>query len=276
VFNIFEISLRFLLENNGQNPAYRLRHIIFQKELFQGVFVTNRNFTKTLILFIMFFSINISESAHGKENSTDEFIIGRIEFIAKNGNEFIVVLNSPEKAYLLNKGVLLLIKRGNGQVILKVNDTAGKYLRCEVDNETGTSIISYGEDVYYSDAINSGIKYRDAKRILAELIKLYEDFILKIESTEDPKIISSAVNNFSAGLDKLIPEMKRVNSKYPELEKFKISPPAELKNESALLEVLEPRLRDAFFKIKMFSSDEDVKKATEDLQKVLTKLKQDR
>jgi len=219
------------------------------------------------------YSVIAHENAFSKNNSADEFVIGKIDYIGKSGRDGIVVLSSPEKAYLLDKGVLLLIKRGSEQIVLKINDVDGKYIRCAVNSETGAAVIRHGEDVFYSDSINSSIKYRDAKSILAGLIKLYEDFILKIESTEDPRAISDAVKNFSIELDKLIPEIKRINSKYPELGKFDVSPPAELQNESSRLGLLEPRLRDAFFKIKMFSSDENVKKATVDLQKVLTKMK---
>jgi hypothetical protein len=201
-----------------------------------------------------------------------EFIAGKVEFINKSGTEGIVLLSSPGKAYLLNKGVLLTINRNGKPVILKITDVQGLHLRCLINSETETARLVYGENVFYSDTINSSIKYRDAKRILSQLIKLYEEFIFKIESTEDPAIIANTVNSFSAELDKLLPEMKRVNSKYPELEKFKLSPPAELLNESAMLEVLEPRLRDAFFKIQMFGSDENIKKATDDLHKVLQKM----
>lgn len=216
--------------------------------------------------------IFISIAASGKENIPDEFVIGKLEFISENGREGIVVVNSPDKAYLLNKGILILLKRGSKQIILKIKDADGKYLRCILNSETESTVIKHGEDVCYSEVLNSSIKYRDAKRILAELIKLYENFILKIESTEDPQTISSAVNNFSSDLERLIPEMKRINSRYPELEKFKLSPPAELQSESSMLEVLEPRLKEAFFKIKLYSSDENVKKATENLQKVLIKM----
>jgi len=222
---------------------------------------------------VMFF---LTVTLYSKEKQGDEFIAGSIGFTGKSGREGIVVVNSPNKGYLLNKGVLLVIKRGEERIILRVNDTAGKYLICRVNSETGNPVIKEGEDVFYSDSINSGIKYRDAKRIFAEHIRLYESFILKIESTEDTRMISEAVKNLSAELDKLIPEMKRINRKYPELGKKDAPPPVELQGESEMLEALEPRLKEAFFKIQMFSSDENIKKATEDLQKVLSKLNTDK
>lgn len=227
-----------------------------------------RNLKKISFLFI----ILLSSLIYAEVTPDYEFIAGKVEFINKSGTEGIVLLSSPGKAYLLNKGVLLTINRNGKPVILKITDVQGLHLRCLINSETETARLVYGENVFYSDTINSSIKYRDAKRILSQLIKLYEEFIFKIESTEDPAIIANTVNSFSAELDKLLPEMKRVNSKYPELEKFKLSPPAELLNESAMLEVLEPRLRDAFFKIQMFGSDENIKKATDDLHKVLQKM----
>lgn len=229
-------------------------------------------FLKILIPFIIFFTI----AAGVKNADPDEFMIGKAEFIGKSGRESIVVLNSPGKAYLLNKGVLLLIKRGTEKIVLKIDDADGKYIRCSVNSEKAASVIKEGEEIYYSDPLNSSIKYGDAKKILGELIKLYENFILKVESTEDTVLIAEAVTDFSAELDKLIPEMKRINSKYPELAKFNVNPPAELQNESEMLGVLEPRLKNVFFKIKLFDSDENVRKATDGLHKVLTKMNTNR
>ena len=228
------------------------------------------NLKKIYVLLIILFLL--SSVVYAKETPDYEFIAGKVEFINKNGSEGIVLLSSPGKAYLLNKGVLLIVRRGDKQIVLRITDVQGVHLRCSVNSEKEKDRLIYGEDVYYSEVINSGIKYRDAKRILSQLIKLYEEFIFKIESTEDPAVMANTVNSFSAELDKLLPEMKRINSRYPELEKFKLSPPAELLNESAMLEVLEPRLRDAFFKIQMFGSDENVKRATDDLHKVLQKM----
>jgi len=237
-----------------------------------------RNFYNTFVSSIVFLTALVFFSAdlRSQDKPGDEFIAGKVEFTGKNGKEGILVITSPEKAFLLNKGVLLVIKRGEERIVLKINDVEGKYLRCRVDSETGNTVIKEGEDVFYSDSYNSDIKYRDAKRILAEHIRLYENFILKIESTEDTRIIADAVRNLSAELDKLIPEMKRINSKYPELGQKNALPPVELQGETSRLEILEPRLKEAFFKIRMFSSDENVKKATEDLQKILKKINTDK
>ena len=225
---------------------------------------------KKIIIALILIITSVSHvSALEKDKSDDEFITGKVEFISQSGREGIVILNSPGRAYLFNKGVLLLVKRGNEQMVLKITDVEGKYIRCSINSEAVNSLIKYGEDVYYSDSLNSSIKYSDARKILAEMIKLYETFILKIESTEDPRVISSAVKNFSENLDKLIPEIKRINGKYPELV---TSRPEELQGESSMLEVLQPRLKEAFYKIKIYSTDENVKKATEDLQKVLIKM----
>ncbi len=226
------------------------------------------NLKKIPVLFLFL----LSTVVYAKEIPDYEFIAGKVEFISKSGSEGIVLLSSPGKEYLLNKGVLLIIKRADMQIVLKITDVQGTNLRCAINSEAETGRLIHGENVFYSDTINSSIKYRDAKRILSQLIKLYEEFIFKIESTEEPVVMANTVNGFSIELDKLLPEMKRINSKYPELEKFKLSPPAELLGESAMLEVLEPRLRDAFFKIQMFGSDEKVKKATDDLHKVLQKM----
>lgn len=231
---------------------------------------------KKIIYSIIIVIICFPIAASAGSGASDIFIIGKIEFIGKNGKEGIVVLSSPDKTYLLDKGISLLIKRGNEQVILKIDDIQGKYLRCVVNEIKGSSVVKYGEDVYYSESINGSVKYRDAKKMLVKLIRIYEDFILKIESTEEPAAITETVRNFTVQLDTLIPELKRIHGKYPELKKSDINPPAELQNEFSLLEMLEPRLRDSFYKIKIYDKDENVKKAIDELQKVLIKMNAER
>ncbi|MCL1865587.1 MAG: hypothetical protein FWF73_07230 [Spirochaetes bacterium] len=222
-------------------------------------------------IFILSFILSFLLSALYGKDSKDEFIIGKTEFSNKNGSEWIVTVNSTDKKYMLKTGALLAIKRGDKHIVLKINDSDGKYLKCAAVNKNSDAI-KYGEDVYYLDSMNSNIKYKDAERILAELIKLYQDFILKIESNDDPLIISTAMKEFSSSLGSLIPEMKRINDKYPELKNFNIDPPDELKNESDMLEALEPRLKEAFFKIKILSEDKNIKKAMDDLHNTLLKM----
>jgi hypothetical protein len=230
--------------------------------------VKKNNIIKIIFSMIILFPFY----SYGNNNADDEWIAGKIEFTGENRQEGIAVISSPGKKIFLNKNALLFIKKGKARIILKIIDMDGKYFKYNLLNESKGLDIKPGDDVYYSEKLNSNKKYGDVKKILSELIHLYEGFILKIESTEDALIISEAVKKFSMELDMLIPEMKRVNSKYPELKRFSISPPNELKNESEILRILEPRVRDAIFKIKMYSSDERVKKAGEDLQRVLKKL----
>ena len=233
-----------------------------------------RIITGTLILSFLLNSLYGLSPLYGKDTKDevkDEFIVGKTEFSNKNGLEWIVIVNSVEKRYMLKTGSLLAVKRGNKHIVLKINDSDGKYLKCMVADKNGSDI-KHGEDVYYLESMNSNMKYKDAGRILAELIKVYQDFIFKIESTDDPIIISSAMKDFSSSLNNLIPEMKRINDKYPELKKFNTDPPDELKNISELLEALEPRLKEAFFRIKMLSNDKNIKKAMDDLHEILLKM----
>jgi hypothetical protein len=138
--------------------------------------------------------------------------------------------------------------------------------------DKNSAAIQHGENVYYLDSMNSAMKYKDAERVLAELIKIYQDFIFKIESTDDPLKISTAMREFSSSLNSLLPEMKRINDKYPELKNFITDPPDELKNESDMLEALEPRLKEVFFKIQLLSADQNIKKAMDELHDILLKM----
>ena len=235
-----------------------------------------RIITGTLILSFLLNSLYGLSPLSGKDTkyeAKDEFVVGKTEFNSKSGLEWIVIVNSAEKRYMLKNGSLLAIKRGNKHIVLKINDSDGKYLKCAAADKNGSDI-KHGEDVYYLESMNSSMKYKDAGRILAELIKIYQDFIFKIESTDDPIIISTAMKDFSSSLNNLIPEMKRINNKYPELKNFNVDPPDELKNESDMLEALEPRLKESFFKIQILSGDKNIKKAMDDLHEILLKMGQ--
>ena len=225
---------------------------------------------KKLMIIEIFILSCLFTALYGK-NTLDEFVVGKTEFTNKNGSEWIVIINSTDKRYILKNGGLLAIKRGAKHIVLKINDSDGKYLKCAVTDKNSDAI-KHGENVYYLDSMNSSVKYKDAERILAELIKVYQGFIFKIESTDDPIIISNTMKEFSSSLDALIPEMKRINDKYPELKNFNTEPPDELKNESDMLEALEPRLKEAFFKIKILSGDKNIKKAMDDLHLILLKM----
>jgi hypothetical protein len=208
-----------------------------------------------------------------ENNGIREF--GKVIFKNESSGEVMVLgLVEPPSLYI-TKGSILEIGKGGGALKISVTDISGMYIRCNTVN-SGSGLLSdvkEGDAVYLSAAGNASVKYSDVKIVLSALIKLYEDFIFKIESVDEPSLISEYVEFFSADMEKLIPEIDRLNSKYPELLKFYSEPPAELKYESETLKLLEPALGNAFFKIKIYAEDPAVKKSLGKLQKVLEKMR---
>jgi len=204
--------------------------------------------------------------------------VGKLLFKSESGSEVMIYSSSGNPSAIISRGNLLLVGKEPGAVRVTVSDISGLYIRCSVDKDARTAVNSLreGTEVYFSDEINASAKYGDLKKVLNALILLYENFIYSVESVDEPASLAASVNRFAGKLESLIPEMARLNSKYPELKNFNISPPPELQYESDTLGLLEPRLRDAFYKIRLYSGDngdENVKKAVANLQRVLDKMK---
>lgn len=214
----------------------------------------------------------VSASADNDKGSRE---IGRVLFKNESASEIMVLSSIETPSLYITRGSVLDIGKGDGAVKISVADICGLYIRCAIikqDNKP-LSPVREGDIVFYSDSSNALVKYGDVKMVLSALIKLYEDFIFKVESVEEPAVISEYIERFSSDIEKLIPEMERLNSKYPELLKFYSEPPSELKYESETLKLLEPALRNTFFKINIYAEDPAVKRSIEKLHKVLEKMR---
>lgn len=207
-----------------------------------------------------------------KNNRSREF--GKVLFKNESSSEVMVISAVESPSLYITKGSILGIGNGEKSFKISVIDISGLYIRCKTVNSSRLlSGIKEGDVVYLSESGNALVKYSDVKIVLAALIKLYEDFIFKVESVDEPAVISEYIERFSSDIEKIIPEMERFNSKYPELLKFYTEPPAELKYESETLKLLEPALGNVFFKIKIYAEDPAVKKSIEKLNKVMEKMR---
>lgn len=75
---------------------------------------------------------------------------------------------------------------------------------------------------------NKAEKYADVKSAMNDIIKLQENYIGSLEKAKDSKEFIAAVKTFGEGMEKLMPKMKELDKKYPEMKNQK-EPPAELK-----------------------------------------------
>lgn len=223
--------------------------------------------------FISFFSAILYILPLFAMGEKGDIFIGKIEFISSSRCEVIVNAESDSVIAMIAAGSILFANAGKNRIQLKVIKSDGRLIRCGFNcGKKGDAVPPEGGAVYYSLEENTASPYSDVKLLLTGLIDLYGDFIVKIESTDDPVRIASAVDEFSSSMERIIPEMDRLNKKYPELENFMTSPPPELKRIVMLLKQLEPALNDAFFKVKMFASHPDVEKSLKRLQAVLDRI----
>ena len=229
---------------------------------------------KKIIIFlalIMFYQPGMLKSNGSDPGDTP---LGRIEFISPARGDILIRAYSPDPSSMFFKGNTLYAEIKGLKITFKITEISGVYIRCIVDKafETRVNDISEGMVIYDHASLNSRGKYYDVKGVLRRLISLYENFIVDVESTENPRLIAEAMGKFSSGIEELLPEMTKMNRKYPELKSFDRIPPSELASESARLKKIEPRLKDVFYKIAEYSGDEDVKKKLSELQKVLERM----
>jgi hypothetical protein len=230
---------------------------------------------KKFNIVILSLLIVIPGAAFSENSGSADSPLGEIEFISAARGEILVRSLNSSPGLVISPGNFVYVKTGSGvKINFTVKEISGIYVKCAIEGKNpGISATGEGMTVYDNSSINSRSKYYDAKAVLRKLIKLYEDFIIAVESTEKPLLIAEAVEHFSSNLEILIPDMAMVNKKYPELKNFDVNPPSELASESALLKKIEPRLKDVFYKIRGYMNDEHVKARMLKLQEVLGKMK---
>lgn len=227
------------------------------------------------LFIITVFIFTVSAVIAAPENKTGLREFGRVLFINETSSEVMVFSDMKTPSLFITAGSVLQIGKSDKPQKIRVTDICNSYIRCFVLKRDDKSLFPFkeGDTVFISDSSNENIKYNDVKIALSALIKTYEDFIFRIESVEEPAVIADYIDRFTSELEKMIPEMERLNSKYPELLKFFSEPPVELKFESETLKLLEPALKNAFFKINIYAEDPVVKKSIEKLYKVIEKMK---
>ncbi len=198
----------------------------------------------------------------------DDIPVGSIEFVSSARCEVIIAADSESALATASPGSVLFALSGKERILLTVKKSEGWLIRCTyARDKAGKLLPAEGARVFYSEKDNAGKRYGDVKVVLSKLIKLHEEFIFRVESTDDPVRIADAVNELADSLQTLNIELGRLDKKYPELRNFTESPPAELRSEVELIRALALRLGDAMYKVRMFESDEAVKQALEKLKK---------
>jgi len=120
-------------------------------------------------------------------------------------------------------------------------------------------------------ACGGGGKYADAKKIIAKSNVVVGGFLEKMDSVDNAKDAASAMNSFTDEMEKIVPEMRELEKKYPELGGGQ-SVPEELGEEGKKMMELWGKFSSVMMKIQQFADDPEVQKAQERLQTVMAGL----
>ncbi len=107
-----------------------------------------------------------------------------------------------------------------------------------------------------------GKKYADAKEFNEEVIKVMDEYVAQIDSSENASDVAKAMNSLSDKMEALAPRMKKLAEKYPELEDT-ANPPEELKELQEEAQAVGQKMAGSMMKIMPYMSDPEVQKAQE-------------
>ena len=113
-----------------------------------------------------------------------------------------------------------------------------------------------------------GGKYADAKKAVAKSNKALEGFLGKMDKVDNAKDVAAALTGFTNEMEKIVPEMKKLEEKYPEL-KGSQSIPEELGEEGKKMMELWGKFASVMMKIQQYGDDPEVQKAQEKLEDIM-------
>ncbi|MCD4655565.1 hypothetical protein K8T06_16715 [bacterium] len=118
--------------------------------------------------------------------------------------------------------------------------------------------------------IGCGGKYSDAEKIYGEYVVAIEKYVTNLEKADNAKEVAKAVNKFADDMEDLMPRMKKLSEKYPEL-KDTSNPPEELKETQARADEMGMKMAGSMMKMMPYMKDPEVRKAQERLGSIMMK-----
>lgn len=111
---------------------------------------------------------------------------------------------------------------------------------------------------------SGGGKYAEVKTLLDKQVAVMEDYVTSLEKAGSAKDVADAINRYAVASKDLMPRMKALSEKYPEMGQEK-EPPAELKPLMEKLKDLGMRMGQASMKAFQYMSDPLVQAAQKNL-----------
>jgi predicted nuclease with TOPRIM domain len=96
--------------------------------------------------------------------------------------------------------------------------------------------------------IGCGGKYSEAEKMNKEYIALLEDYVADIDKADNAKNVAKAMNRFADGMEELMPKIRKLSEKYPEL-KDRSNPPEELKETQKKAEEIGQKMAGSMIKL---------------------------
>jgi len=113
-----------------------------------------------------------------------------------------------------------------------------------------------------------GGEYDDAVAVNGKFVSAVESYVSDMETANDADSVADAVNDFAAQVEKIVPEMKKISERYPEL-KDPEQIPEKLKESQAEAEAVSMEMAGQMMKAFSYMGDEDVQAAQVRLQKAM-------
>ena len=112
-------------------------------------------------------------------------------------------------------------------------------------------------------------KYADVKELNEDVAKVMDEYVAELEKSDNAQDVAKAINHFSDKMEALMPKMKKLAEKYPELQD-KSNVPEELKESQKKAEALGQKIAGSMMKIMPYMNDPEVQKAQERMSAAMT------
>ncbi len=121
-------------------------------------------------------------------------------------------------------------------------------------------------------ACGGGKPYGDVVESSDDFTANYQSFESEMNEASNAKEAAAALNNFAKGMEMLIPEMKALNEKYPELEESKEELPENVQAAITRMETAMASMPNVMMKTMQYMQHPEFQKAQQNLMAVFEKL----
>ncbi|MEW6078527.1 MAG: hypothetical protein AB1724_11990 [Thermodesulfobacteriota bacterium] len=122
-------------------------------------------------------------------------------------------------------------------------------------------------------AVGCGGKYADVIKVNREFVKLMQTYVDDMAGAGSAADAAGAVNRLADGMEKLVPQMKAMRDKYPELQNPE-NLPEEIKATEKEMEEVGRKFGEAFMKIMAYMESKEVQEAQARLTSVMRSMGQ--